>query len=239
MFSGAPDPVFALEESEGSEAKRQLSEAIEAARAPNAAWLDEGSNTLFPNKLGYGGLSIREIGADGNPLSVTEINGRQALVRILGLDPRVVPVSEGLESELLALAAAKKVIDAHVLAAIETTIAKRAHLDSQPPGHSMKGWEVYSWRNPGGEWRYALLIGTNRWKAEQEIQSAAITEQALRQQLEQLPPHEWVSLQCVETPTAPQLPRFRTLALERPPSEVLDRLAELGRRRGLELSLCD
>ena len=38
-------------------------------------------------------------------------------------------------------------------------------------GSSMKGYELYSWQE-GGQWRFALLVGTNREKSVEEIKSA-------------------------------------------------------------------
>jgi hypothetical protein len=243
MYSGARNPVFELEE---SEERRLVSEAVEAAKAPDAAWIDEGSNTLLPNKLGYTGLSIFEVGEDGSLRSQTEIVGRRALVRILGLDPRVVPLSEDLELRLLAVAASKGVIRGGMREHRELIAQRDGAADSPPPsrdghpsGHSMKGWEIYSWQEPSGDWLYALVIGTNRLKGEVEIRSAAVTEQVLRRQLEELPARESVFLHCAKNPPAPQLSPFRDLVLERPPKEVLDSLAELGSQRGLEISFCD
>lgn len=34
--------------------------------------------------------------------------------------------------------------------------------------HSMKGWELYSWKS-GGSWFFRLMVGTNRQKTESEI----------------------------------------------------------------------
>jgi hypothetical protein len=38
-------------------------------------------------------------------------------------------------------------------------------------GGVMKGWELYSWRD-GGEWRFALHLGTNRTKSCDEIKDS-------------------------------------------------------------------
>ena len=38
---------------------------------------------------------------------------------------------------------------------------------------SMKGYELYSWQD-GGQWKFSLLIGTNREKTLEEIKSADV-----------------------------------------------------------------
>jgi hypothetical protein len=40
---------------------------------------------------------------------------------------------------------------------------------------AMKGWELYSWSG-AGEWRFSLLLGTNRTKGCAEIKSRAATK---------------------------------------------------------------
>ena len=41
--------------------------------------------------------------------------------------------------------------------------------------HSMKGWELYSWRD-GSQLRYALVVGTNRNKTAVEIKQAVVVD---------------------------------------------------------------
>ena len=42
-----------------------------------------------------------------------------------------------------------------------------------PFAESMKGYELYSWQD-GGQWRFSLLVGTNREKTLEEIKSADV-----------------------------------------------------------------
>lgn len=58
---------------------------------------------------------------------------------------------------------------------------------------SFKGWELYSWR-VGGEWRFSLLMGTNRQKQCDEIKSekTALTLAKLREALQKLAGEESV-----------------------------------------------
>ncbi|HZS41025.1 MAG TPA: hypothetical protein VFF06_29555 [Polyangia bacterium] len=49
-----------------------------------------------------------------------------------------------------------------------------AAASAQPRGaHSMKGWELYSWR-ADGRWYFSLVEGTNREKSLEEITGAKI-----------------------------------------------------------------
>lgn len=45
-----------------------------------------------------------------------------------------------------------------------------AVLDTLKVGHSMKGWELYSWQSEN-KWNYSVLVGTNRTKTTAEITS--------------------------------------------------------------------
>lgn len=39
------------------------------------------------------------------------------------------------------------------------------------PTTSMKGWELYSWQPENNQWRFVLVVGTNRLKTNQELLS--------------------------------------------------------------------
>ena len=45
--------------------------------------------------------------------------------------------------------------------------------------HSMKGYELYSWKSRG-EWLFSLLIGTNRLKTFREVSSRKIRVPGVR-----------------------------------------------------------
>ena len=89
---------------------------------------------------------------------------------------------------------------------------------------AMKGWELYSWSD-GGEWRFSLLLGTNRTKRCAEIKSPAATKTLaeLGGALATLarPPGEHVFW---EPPGAANLADACDLAY--PPAEIRVRIAE-------------
>lgn len=65
-----------------------------------------------------------------------------------------------------------------------------AHSTPTPTlARSMKGWEIYSWQE-AGEWRYALLVGTNRIKSWEEVQGEGGALSDLEAQLRELAPGE-------------------------------------------------
>jgi hypothetical protein len=70
------------------------------------------------------------------------------------------------------------------------TLLTCAHADER----AFKGWELYSWVD-GAEWRFALLVGTNRIKFCDEIKSpkGALTLEQAAQALDGLADLEWVS----------------------------------------------
>jgi hypothetical protein len=56
-------------------------------------------------------------------------------------------------------------------------------------GHSMKGYELYSWK-ARGDWYFSLVVGTNRQKSFQEISSPRVRINgvaALKTKLDRLP----------------------------------------------------
>ena len=66
--------------------------------------------------------------------------------------------------------------------------------DANPP-HSMKGYELYSWKYRG-EWYFSLLVGTNRLKSRKEVTSLKVRlkgVEALKLRLNRLSRGEEVS----------------------------------------------
>lgn len=64
-----------------------------------------------------------------------------------------------------------------------------------PLGHSMKGWELYSWPE-GTSWKFSLLVGTNRLKLLDEVLTSShkVTGiESLKLMLNQLPADEYIS----------------------------------------------
>lgn len=92
--------------------------------------------------------------------------------------------------------------------------------------HSMKGYELYSWRSHN-TWNFSLLIGTNRLKKYSEVVSSKVRINgvaALKRKLSTLPGGEevfWSSR------------RFRKLSL--PSKNILDELQAYCEERGIRL----
>ena len=59
---------------------------------------------------------------------------------------------------------------------------------------SFKGWEIYSYRD-NGDWRFSLLVGTNRFKFCSEIRNprGALTLEQLESALRRIAPREYLS----------------------------------------------
>lgn len=67
-------------------------------------------------------------------------------------------------------------------------------------GESMKGYELYTWQE-GEQWYFALLEGTNRLKADEEILSAGIflnSPDDVRDVLKRLAPGQFVTWRALE-----------------------------------------
>ncbi|MHC4597738.1 MAG: hypothetical protein ACYS47_01910 [Planctomycetota bacterium] len=99
--------------------------------------------------------------------------------------------------------------------------------------HSMKGWELYSWKNPGdAKWCFSLLPGTNRIKSYEEVTAEASVIYGLTPLLEALralPKGEWVMWVSGRV-TVPE----RKPAFTRPSEDVVERIADFCEKRGLK-----
>ncbi len=96
----------------------------------------------------------------------------------------------------------------------------------QPGAESMKGYELYSWQADGA-WYFSVLVGTNREKTLEEIQSPdARLEgvEALRPVLEAMPAGQYVTWTSRDS-------------LAFPPDELLRQVQEICQKRGLELGI--
>ncbi len=94
--------------------------------------------------------------------------------------------------------------------------------------HSMKGYELYSWK-VRGEWHFSLLVGTNRIKTRSEITSTKVRVKgikALKKKLNRLPKNEQVIWSA-----------SFVLRMALPPKEVIVEIKEYCDRRGIILGL--
>jgi hypothetical protein len=92
--------------------------------------------------------------------------------------------------------------------------------------HSMKGYELYSWKSRG-EWYFSLLIGTNRLKTFSEVSSPKIRVRgvrALKARLNQLAASEELTWSAGLV--------SRTVL---PPEQIVDEVKRYCERRGIVL----
>ena len=95
-----------------------------------------------------------------------------------------------------------------------------------PFPESMKGYELYSWQD-GSQWRFSILIGTNREKTLDEIKSADVTLSSmdeLKSTLEQIPAGQYITWSTRET-------------LSFPPEDIRNQVEETCTDEGLILSI--
>ena len=95
-----------------------------------------------------------------------------------------------------------------------------------PFPESMKGYELYSWQD-GSQWRFSILIGTNREKTLEEIKSADVTlsgVEELKSTLEQIPAGQYITWSTRET-------------LSFPPEDILKEVEQTCTDKGLVLNI--
>jgi hypothetical protein len=90
----------------------------------------------------------------------------------------------------------------------------------------MKGYELYSWQE-GGQWKFSLLVGTNREKTLEEIQSADILLSGvdeLTSTLKNIPSGQYITWSSRET-------------LSLPPDEIRSEVERTCKEQGLLLNV--
>lgn len=95
-----------------------------------------------------------------------------------------------------------------------------------PLAESMKGYELYSWKD-GNDWVFSLLVGTNREKTLEEIKSPQTSlpdVHALRSVLEKVPSGQYITWSSRET-------------LGFPPDDVMKQVEQICDEKGLILSI--
>lgn len=91
---------------------------------------------------------------------------------------------------------------------------------------SMKGYELYSWQE-GAQWKFSLLIGTNREKTLEEIKAADVVLSGvdeLTSSLEKIPAGQYVAWSSRET-------------LSFPPEEIRNKVEKVCKDQGLILNI--
>src|ERR1044071_8494015 len=95
-----------------------------------------------------------------------------------------------------------------------------------PFPESMKGYELYSWQD-SGQWKFSILIGTNREKTLDEIKSADVMlsgVEALTSTLEKIPSGQYITWSSRET-------------LSLPPEEIRSQVEQVCKDKGLILTI--
>ena len=90
----------------------------------------------------------------------------------------------------------------------------------------MKGYELYSWQD-GNQWKFSILVGTNREKTLDEIKSADVvlsSMDALKFKLEEIPAGQYVTWSSRET-------------LSFPSEEVIQQIQQTCENQGLILTI--
>jgi hypothetical protein len=94
-----------------------------------------------------------------------------------------------------------------------------------PFPESMKGYELYSWRD-GNQWNFSLLVGTNREKTLDEIKDPKAVLRgvdALTSALEQMPTGQYITWSSRET-------------LSFPPADIIEQIEQVCIDQGLILN---
>ena len=95
-----------------------------------------------------------------------------------------------------------------------------------PFPESMKGYELYSWQD-GGQWKFSLMIGTNRMKTLEEIKSADVLltgVDELTSILKNIPSGQYITWSSRET-------------LAFPPEEIRNQVETTCQEAGLILNI--
>ena len=91
---------------------------------------------------------------------------------------------------------------------------------------SMKGYELYSWQD-GGQWKFSVLVGTNREKTVEEIKSADMVLSGVNEltsALEKIPAGQYITWSARET-------------LSFPPEDIRSQVEQVCQDKGLILNI--
>jgi hypothetical protein len=90
----------------------------------------------------------------------------------------------------------------------------------------MKGYELYSWQD-GGQWKFSVLVGTNREKTVEEIKSADMVLSGVNELtsvLEKIPAGQYITWSARET-------------LSFPPEDIRSQVEQVCQDKGLILNI--
>lgn len=113
-----------------------------------------------------------------------------------------------------------------LLGALLSSCGTASQPAATPLGKSMKGYELYSWQD-GNQWKFSLLVGTNREKTLDEIKSADVvlsSVDALKSKLEVIPAGQYVTWSSRET-------------LSLPPDDIIKQVEQTCKDKGLILTI--
>jgi uncharacterized protein YceK len=99
-------------------------------------------------------------------------------------------------------------------------------LTATPFAESMKGYELYSWQD-SAQWKFSLLVGTNREKTLDEIKSADVVFSSvdeLKSALEKIPTGQYITWSFKET-------------LSLPPDDIRHQVEQTCKDEGLILNI--
>lgn len=91
---------------------------------------------------------------------------------------------------------------------------------------SMKGYELYSWQDDG-QWKFSLLVGTNREKTLQEVKSTdsvLLGLEGLKTSLEKISFGQYITWSSKET-------------LSFPPDDIIKQVEQISEDNGLILNI--
>src|SRR5262245_58053601 len=101
-----------------------------------------------------------------------------------------------------------------------------SHPVATPFGESMKGYELYSWQD-GNQWKFSLLVGTNREKTLDEIKSAEVVLSSvdeLQSKLEEIPANQYITWSSKES-------------LSFQPNAIIQQIEQICKAKGLILTI--
>jgi hypothetical protein len=96
---------------------------------------------------------------------------------------------------------------------------------------AFKGMELYSWQKESGEWQYSILVGTNRNKTVEEITSAPLDVQGVKDAIARMAVGEslfWTN-NVYDTSSS------QSVNWSFPPDAVVNELKEFAREKQVDL----